>query len=222
MEKRENNILKCRYITPIEWEQINGSEEQYFENGVKITTNGESTYCCSETIIKSLAKRLNEGIVPKAYKNIINAGKTIEYIFVYEEEGRIIKINIPTSLTKDVEKYPFIRSDVRQYDKICKLSQEIRTSKNVKEVCKKTAAALLSAATLVISYVGTRKVIEHLSQPAPSTEHLTYNLYYGNIMSEEDFNANVQRMYESHKRIEAEQARKEELKKQKKLEKTRK
>lgn len=211
MERREYNILKCRYITPTEWEQVNGSEEQYFENGVKITANGEYTYCCSETIIESLAKRLNNLTIPKAYKNMKNEGKIIEYIFVLEKENRIIKINIPTSLIRDeyyLEKYPFIRNNIKQYDKICKLSQDIRKAKNVKEACKKSAAAILSAATLAISYAGTRKVINELTKPAPSMEHYTYNQFYGNVMAEEDFNEKVEALRKSYEKTQEKYKRK--------------
>ena len=211
MERREYNILKYRYITPTEWEQKNGSEEQYFENGVKKTPSEGYPYCCSETIIENLAESLNNLTIPKAYKNMKNEGKIIEYIFVLEKENRIIKINIPTSLIKDeycLEKYPFIRNDIKQYDKICKLSQDIRKAKNVREAYKKSVTAILSAATLAISYAGTRKVINELTKPAPSMEHYTYNQYYGNVMAEEDFNEKVEALRKSYEKTQEKYRRK--------------
>lgn len=211
MERREYNILKYRYITPTEWEQKNGSEEQYFENGVKKTPSEGYPYCCSETIIENLAESLNNLTIPKAYKNMKNEGKIIEYIFVLEKENRIIKINIPTSLIKDeyyLEKYPFIRNNIKQYDKICKLSQDIRKAKNVREVYKKSVTAILSAATLAISYAGTRKVINELTKPAPSMEHYTYNQYYGNVMAEEDFNEKVEALRKSYEKTQEKYRRK--------------
>ena len=90
MERREYNLLKCRYITPTEWEQVNGSEEQYFENGVKITANGEYTYCCSETIIESLAKRLNNLTIPKAYKNSTQKKENSMPISLVNIEAKIL------------------------------------------------------------------------------------------------------------------------------------
>lgn len=209
MEKKENKTLKCRYISSTEWEQINGSENNYFDNGVKITVDGQSTYCCSKTIIGSIARRLNNGELTFSSKEIKYDGKLIEYVFEDKNNNITTKIQIPTVLQYD-PRHVFINNDVRALDKLCNITKKERNLRLFRSGMKKVGTAAIATVTLALSYAGTRKVITELSKPAPSTEHLTYNLYYGNIMAEEQFNENVQRLYESNKRIEEEKARQKE------------
>ena len=69
----ENKSIKCRYITPLEWEQTN-KKGNYFDNSVKIITDGYETYCCSETIIDSLVEHVNDGTLTSSQKQTTNNG----------------------------------------------------------------------------------------------------------------------------------------------------
>lgn len=207
MEKKENRTLKCRYISSTEWEQVSGSEDNYFDNGVKITVDGQSTYCCSKTIIESIARRLNNGELTFSSKEVIYNGKQIEYIFEDKFNNITTKIEIPTSLEYD-PRYMFINKDIRTLDTLCNITKKERNLRLFRSGMKKVGAAAIAATTLALSYAGTRKLITTLSEH-PDPEHLTYNLYYGNIMAEEQFNENVQRLYESHQRQKEREQQKE-------------
>ena len=75
-------------------------------------------------------------------------------------------------------------------------TNKIRNHTIIKNVSKRAIAAVVGAVTLVGSYAVTTKIKKELTKPAPSTEHQTYNNYYGNIMREEKFNENVERLSE--------------------------
>ena len=207
MEKRGNRTLKCRYITSTEWEQVNGTEDNYFDNDIKITVDGQSTYCCAKTIIKSIATHLNDGGLTFSNKQIKYEGKLIEYIFEDQKNNVTTKIQIPTCLTED-PRHVFINNDIRVLDQLCNTTKKERKTRLFKSGMKKIGTAVLATVTLAASYAGTRKIVTTLSEH-PDPEHLTYNLYYGNVMSEEQFNENVQRLYESHQKQKEREQQKE-------------
>lgn len=207
MEKKENKIIKCRYISSEEWENVNGTEDNYFDNGVKIMVDGQSTYCCSYTIIESIARRLNNGELTFSNKVIKYNGKQIEYIFEDKINNITTKVEIPTSLEDD-PRYMFIRRDIKTLDTLCNITKKERNLRLFRSGMKKIATIALATATFAASYAGTRKIVTTLSEH-PDPEHLTYNLYYGNVMSEEQFNENVQRLYESHQRQKEREQQKE-------------
>ena len=185
----ENKSIKCRYITPLEWEQ---TEEQgkYFNNSVKIITDGYETYCCSETIINSLVEHVNDGTLTTSEKTKTNNGKIDQYTYIDKKNSINYVLKIPTEL----KKYDFIRNDIEQLEVLRATIKRIRNINILKNVGKKTAAVVIGTATLVGSYAATTKIKKELTKPAPSTEHQTYNNYYGNIMSEDEFNENVEKL----------------------------
>lgn len=187
----ENKSIKCRYITPLEWEQTN-KKGNYFDNSVKIITDGYETYCCSETIIDSLVEHVNDKTLTSSQKQTTNNGKMNQYTFV----DKTNKINYIIKIPTELKKYDFIRNDIKQLDKLCDTTNKIRNHTIIKNVSKKAIAAVVGAVTLVGSYAVTTKIKKELTKPAPSTEHQTYNNYYGNIMREEKFNENVERLSE--------------------------
>lgn len=187
----ENKSIKCRYITPLEWEQTN-KKGNYFDNSVKIITDGYETYCCSETIIDSLVEHVNDGTLTNSKKQTTNNGKINQYTFV----DKTNKINYIIKIPTELKKYDFIRNDIKQLDKLCDTTNKIRNHTIIKNVSKRAIAAVVGAVTLVGSYAVTTKIKKELTKPAPSTEHQTYNNYYGNIMREEKFNENVERLSE--------------------------
>lgn len=187
----ENKSIKCRYITPLEWEQTN-KKGNYFDNSVKIITDGYETYCCSETIIDSLVEHVNDGTLTSSQKQTTNNGKMNQYTFV----DKTNKINYIIKIPTELKKYDFIRNDIKQLDKLCDTTNKIRNHTIIKNVSKRAIAAVVGAVTLVGSYAVTTKIKKELTKPAPSTEHQTYNNYYGNIMREEKFNENVERLSE--------------------------
>lgn len=187
----ENKSIKCRYITPLEWEQTN-KKGNYFDNSVKIINDGYETYCCSETIIDSLVEHVNDGTLTSSQKQTTNNGKMNQYTFV----DKTNKINYIIKIPTELKKYDFIRNDIKQLDKLCDTTNKIRNHTIIKNVSKRAIAAVVGAVTLVGSYAVTTKIKKELTKPAPSTEHQTYNNYYGNIMREEKFNENVERLSE--------------------------
>ena len=187
----ENKSIKCRYITPLEWEQTN-KKGNYFDNSVKIITDGYETYCCSETIIDSLVEHVNDKTLTSSQKQTTNNGKINQYTFV----DKTNKINYIIKIPTELKKYDFIRNDIKQLDKLCDTTNKIRNHTIIKNVSKRAIAAVVGAVTLVGSYAVTTKIKKELTKPAPSTEHQTYNNYYGNIMREEKFNENVERLSE--------------------------
>lgn len=187
----ENKSIKCRYITPLEWEQTN-KKGNYFDNSVKIITDGYETYCCSETIIDSLVEHVNDGTLTNSQKQTTNNGKINQYTFV----DKTNKINYIIKIPTELKKYDFIMNDIKQLDKLCDTTNKIRNHTIIKNVSKRAIAAVVGAVTLVGSYAVTTKIKKELTKPAPSTEHQTYNNYYGNIMREEKFNENVERLSE--------------------------
>lgn len=187
----ENKSIKCRYITPLEWEQTN-KKGNYFDNSVKIITDGYETYCCSETIIDSLVEHVNDKTLTSSQKQTTNNGKMNQYTFV----DKTNKINYIIKIPTELKKYDFIRNDIKQLDKLCDTTNKIRNHTIIKNVSKRAIAAVVGAVTLVGSYAVTTKIKKELTKPAPSTEHQTYNNYYGNIMREEKFNENVERLSE--------------------------
>ena len=187
----ENKSIKCRYITPLEWEQTN-KKGNYFDNSVKIITDGYETYCCSETIIDSLVEHVNDKTLTNSQKQTTNNGKMNQYTFV----DKTNKINYIIKIPTELKKYDFIRNDIKQLDKLCDTTNKIRNHTIIKNVSKRAIAAVVGAVTLVGSYAVTTKIKKELTKPAPSTEHQTYNNYYGNIMREEKFNENVERLSE--------------------------
>ena len=187
----ENKSIKCRYITPLEWEQTN-KKGNYFDNSVKIITDGYETYCCSETIIDSLVEHVNDGTLTNSQKQTTNNGKMNQYTFV----DKTNKINYIIKIPTELKKYDFIMNDIKQLDKLCDTTNKIRNHTIIKNVSKRVIAAVVGAVTLVGSYAVTTKIKKELTKPAPSTEHQTYNNYYGNIMREEKFNENVERLSE--------------------------
>lgn len=213
MEKKGNRTLKCRYISSEEWENVNGTEDNYFENAVEIKVDGQSTYGCSYTVIESIARRLNNGELTFSSKEVKYNGKQIEYIFEDKINNITTKIEIPTSLKYD-PRYMFINKDIKTLDTLCNITKKERNLRIFKSGMKKVGAAVIATATLAASYAGTRKLVTTLSEH-PDPEHLTYNLYYGNIMSEEEFNENVQRLYESHKRQQERDQKQKELNRRK-------
>ena len=215
MEKKENKIIKYRYIPSDKWENVNGTEDNYFENAVEIRGDVQvPANGCSYDVIESIANRLNNGELLSASKEVKYNGKQIEYIFEGKKNCGTIEVSIPAHLSDD-PRHIFISKDIKTLDTLCNTTKNIRNLRLFKSGLKRVGTAVIAAATLAASYAGTRKLVTTLSEH-PDTEHLTYNLYYGNIMAEEEFNANVQRLYESSQRIEAEQARQKELKKQQK------
>lgn len=191
----KNKSIKYRYITPLEWEQKKEKERKtgnYFNNCVKIIKDGYEKPCCSEMIINSLVKHVNDGNLTNSQKKVTNNGKWLEYTFMDNVNNINYKVNIPTEL----EIYDFIRNDIKQLDKLCDTTKKIRNHTIIKNVSKRAIAAVVGAVTLVGSYAVTTKIKKELTKPAPSTEHQTYNNYYGNIMSGEKFNENVERLSE--------------------------
>ena len=203
----ENKSIKCRYITPLEWGQTKEKENKkgnYFNNCVKIITAGYDTYCCSETIINSIVEHVNDGTLTNSRKAVTNNEKMTHYTFEDKQNNINYMIKIPTEL----EEYDFIRNDIKQLDKLCNTTHEIRNIRIRRNVSKKTIAAVIGAATLVGSYVGTTKIKKELTKPAPSRDHYTYNQYYGNVMSEEQFNENVEKLSEIAEKYKQKQLKK--------------
>lgn len=207
MEKKENKTIKCRYITSLEWEQTKentAKKGNYFNNCVKIITDGYETYCCSETIIDSIVEHVNDGTLTNSEKTTTNNEKMAHYTFIDKQNNITYIIKMPTEL----EKYDFIRNDMKQLDKLCETTNKIHNMAIKRNVSKKAIAVIVGAATLVGSYVGTTKIKKELTKPAPSREHYTYNQYYGNVMSEDQFNENVERLYEIAEKYNQKQLRK--------------
>lgn len=199
----ENKSIKCRYITPLEWKQTN-KKGTYFDNSVKIITDGYETYCCTETIINSLVEHVNDKTLTNAQKITTNNGKINQYTFI----DKINRINYIIKIPTELKEYDFIRNDIKQLDKLCNATHKIRNIKIKRSVGKKVAAVVVGTATLVGSYTATTKIKKELTKKAPSTEHYTYNQYYGNIMREEEFNENVEKLRKIYEKVQEQYKRK--------------
>lgn len=207
MEKKENRTIEYTYIPSEEWENVNGTEDNYFANDVKKKNGGEWSYTNASEVFELIANKLENSELASARKEVKYNGKQIEYTFEGKKNCETVEVKIPTKLLKD-QRHVFINNDVRVLDELCNTTKSVRNIRMFKESLKKTATAIIAAVTLAASYAGTRKIVTTLSEH-PNPEHLTYNLYYGNVMSEEQFNENVQRLYESHQRQKEREQQKE-------------
>lgn len=168
----ENKKIRCRFITYDEFEQSN-IKGDYFNNSAKIISNGYETYCCSETIICSLAHHLNDGTLQVANKKIKNSGAILEYTFTCEENNTDIVVNIPTRLTQD--KFVFIENDIRQLDKLMINTNKINTKRKIKLTLEGLAATI----TLLLTIQGIKIIIDHRAKNIK--EKSIYDYYEGTM-----------------------------------------
>lgn len=189
--KNKENTIKCRFISPEEFEN-NNLDGTYFQNSVKIKSNGETTICCSEEIICSLAEHLNDGTLTIAKKETKYDGKIISYTFkgkLDKETTTKIIVNIPASLQDNIYT-SFVRKDITQLDIMTNKTKEIDKLNKIKNAL---ILSLISATLLLVS-----KNID--KQEAQETKQSTYDKYYSDTMPGYKFTEMAEELEQSAKK----------------------
>ena len=178
----KNKIIRCTLISEdqfkLEERYLNKeSNYTYYENSAKIITDGVTTYCSMDMIVDSITKHLKDKTLTFSKKTTINDGNK-EIGTRYEFKDKKNKFTTIVIIPKEIiemkyDKYPkydFIGENVKKIENLNKSTNRIRNLR----IKRRIGAAIIGAATITGSLLGTAKIIYNSNKNQQTTPAYTY------------------------------------------------